>query len=63
MSTNTDHIIILSTLYIFSALAIATVVTIELETAAAVQASLLLRCGDIETNPGPLGREGEIILP
>ena len=25
-----------------------------------VQASLLLRCGDIEVNPGPLGREGEM---
>ena len=43
--------------YIFSALAIAVVITTELETAAAVQASLLLRCGDIELNPGPeLGR-------
>ena len=46
--------------YIVSALAIAIVVTMGLETAAAVQASLLLRCGDIEPNPGPLGREGEI---
>ena len=46
--------------YIVSALAIAIVVSMELETAAAVQASLLLRCGDIESNPGPLGREGEI---
>ena len=25
-----------------------------------VQASLLLRCGDIEVNPGPLGREGKM---
>ena len=24
----------------------------------AVQASLLLRCGDVESNPGPLSREG-----
>ena len=44
--------------YIVSALAIAIVVAMSLETAAAVQASLLLRCGDIETNPGPLTREG-----
>ena len=29
----------------------------ELETTA-VQASLLLRCGDVESNPGPLTREG-----
>ena len=28
----------------------------ELETTA-VQASLLLRCGDVESNPGPLTRE------
>ena len=47
--------------YIVSALAIAIVVAMELETAATVQASLLLRCGDIELNPGPLGREGEMI--
>ena len=46
--------------YIFSALAIAIVVAMELETPATVQASLLLRCGDIELNPGPLGREGEM---
>ena len=31
----------------------------ELETTA-VQASLLLRCGDVESNPGPLTREGKI---
>ncbi len=48
-----------SSVYIVSALTIAIVVTMDLETAAAVQASLLLRCGDIELNPGPLGREGE----
>ena len=30
----------------------------ELETTA-VQASLLLRCGDVESNPGPLTREGK----
>ena len=44
--------------YIVSALAIAIAVAMSLETAAATQASLLLRCGDIETNPGPdkLGR-------
>ena len=30
---------------------------VELETTA-VQASLLLRCGDVESNPGPLSREG-----
>ena len=46
--------------YIVSALAIAIVVAMALEIAAAVQASLLLRCGDIEPNPGPLGREGEM---
>ena len=46
--------------YIVSALAIAIVVAMSLETAAAVQASLLLRCGDIETNPGPITREGEM---
>ena len=46
--------------YIVSALAIAIVVAMELETAAAVQASFLLRCGDIELNPGPLGREGDV---
>ncbi len=50
-----------SSVYIVSALAIAIVVTMELETAVAVQASLLLRCGDIELNPGPLGREGKRI--
>ena len=44
--------------YIVSALAIAIVVAMSLETAAAVQSSLLLRSGDIETNPGPLTREG-----
>ena len=44
--------------YIVSTLAIAIVVAMSLETVAAVQASLLLRCGDIETNPGPLTREG-----
>ena len=44
--------------YIVSALAIAMVVAMSLETAAAVQASLLLRCGDIEPNPGPLTRKG-----
>ena len=48
--------------YIVSALAIAIVVAMSLETAAAVQASLLLRCGDIESNPGPLTKEGEMIL-
>ena len=31
----------------------------ELETTA-VQASLLLRCGDVESNPGPLTREGKV---
>ena len=46
--------------YIVSALAIAIVATMELEAAATVQASLLLRCGDIELNPGPLQREGEM---
>ena len=46
-------------IYIIGALAIAVVVTTELETAT-VQASLLLRCGDIEVNPGPLRKEGEI---
>ena len=46
-------------MYIISALAIAIVVAMELEAAATVQVSLLLRCGDIELNPGPLGREGE----
>ena len=30
---------------------------VELVTTA-VQASLLLRCGDVESNPGPLSREG-----
>ena len=40
--------------YTVSALAIAIVVTVELETAAALQTSLLLRCGDIELNPGPV---------
>ena len=50
-----------SSVYIISALAIAIVVTMELETAT-VQASLLLRCGDIEVNPGPMGREGEITV-
>ena len=47
--------------YIVSALAIAIVVAMELETGAAVQISLLLRCGDIELNPGPFQREGEMI--
>ena len=46
--------------YTVIALAIAIVIAMELETAATVQASLLLRCGDIELNPGPLGREGEM---
>ena len=27
-----------------------------------VHASLLLKCGDIEVNPGPLGREGEMTV-
>ncbi len=45
-----------SSIYIVSVLATAIVITMEL---AAVHASLLLRCGDIELNPGPLGREGE----
>ena len=49
-----------SSVYIVSALAIAVMVAMELETAATVQASLLLRCGDIEINPGPLQREGEM---
>lgn len=49
-----------NSVYIVRALAIATVVTMELEVAAAVQSSLLLRCGDIEVDPGPLQREGEI---
>ena len=31
---------------------------VELETAA-IQVSLLLRCGDVESNPGPLSREGK----
>ena len=44
--------------YIVSALAIAIVVAMSLETAASVRTSLLLRCGDIETNPGPITREG-----
>ena len=30
---------------------------VELDTTA-VQATLLLRCGDVESNPGPLNREG-----
>ena len=46
--------------YIVSALAIAIVVAMELETATTVQASLLILCGDIELNPGPLGRESEM---
>ena len=29
---------------------------------AVVKASLLLRCGDVETNPGPLTKEGKISL-
>ena len=29
---------------------------------ALVKASLLLRCGDVEMNPGPLTREGKIII-
>ena len=33
----------------------------ELETTA-VQTFLLLRCGDVESNPGPLTREGKIIV-
>ena len=32
----------------------------EIETTA-VQSSLLLRCGDVESNPGPLSREGNFI--
>ena len=45
--------------YIVRALAVATVVSMAMETAAAIKVSLLLRCGDIEPNPGPLTREGE----
>ena len=45
--------------YIIKAAPIALMITMELETAT-VQASLLLRCGDVEMNPGPLEREGEI---
>ena len=44
---------------IVSAIAIAILVSMELVTAA-VQASLLLRCGDVEMNPGPIGKEGEV---
>jgi hypothetical protein len=29
---------------------------------AVVKASLLLRCGDVETNPGPFSIEGKILL-
>ena len=45
--------------YIIKAAPIALVITKVLKTAA-VQVSLLLRCGDIEMNPGPLTMEGEI---
>ena len=48
-----------SSVNIVNALAMSIVVTMEPERTAAVQASLLLRCGDIELNPGPLRREGE----
>lgn len=46
---------------IISAIAIAMLVSTELETAV-VQASLLLRCGDVERNPGPMKKEGEMLL-
>ena len=36
--------------------------TMELDQNITVQASLLLRGGDIEVNPGPLGREGEMTV-
>ena len=46
-------------MYIIKAAPIVLLVTMELE-AAAIKASLLLRSGDIELNPGPLDREGEM---
>ena len=48
-----------SSVFTFSVLALSFVVALKLERAT-FQASLLARCGDIEPNPGPLGREGEI---
>ena len=53
VSINSDQ---LSCVYVVSVLAI--FATMELQIAA-VLASLLLRCGDIELNPGPLRNEGE----
>ena len=48
-----------SGVFTFSVLALSLVVALELDRAT-FQASLLARCGDIEPNPGPLGREGEM---
>ena len=48
-----------SSIFTFSVLALSLVVALKLERAT-FQSSLLARCGDIEPNPGPLGREGEI---
>ena len=54
-----DYDSIQPVIYIIKAAPIALMITMELETAA-VQASLLLKCGDVELNPGPLGKEGEM---
>ena len=48
-----------SGVFTFSVLALTLVVALELQRAT-FKTSLLARCGDIEPNPGPLGREGEI---
>ena len=46
--------------YMYKSLRRAAVMVIPmLITTAMVSASLLVRCGDIELNPGPLSKEGE----
>ena len=49
-----------SSVYIVNIMSTIAIVVINAVEIAAVQASLLLRCGDIEVNPGPLEKEGKI---
>ena len=50
---------ILSAIFTFSVLALSLVAALQLGRVIFI-ASLLARCGDIEPNPGPLSREGEM---
>ena len=57
LSVSMKHI--WSCVFTFSVLALSLVVALELQRAT-FQSSLLARCGDIEPNPGPLPREGDM---